>query len=321
MRGPVTTVYEHPEERVVFHEARDYNVAFVLYEALWMLAGRQDVAPLLRYVKDFDKYSDDGKTLHGAYGYRWLHTGVKDQLAIIADRLRRDPLDRRAVLQIWDSRQDLGVNSKDIPCNLTVTFQTDHNGHLDMVVFCRSNDMIWGAYYANAFHFSLLQEYMSRWIGCPVGTYTQISVNYHAYLDILKKVSRIPHSYTHLTRPVTHDPYRGGATAEWKVIPTVLPGMLSDCDVVIGSLLRQADEGFKYDPFVNRKMGYFYDCAKAVLWAHDKWRTLSGSERFTSPIAILQQADQSSDLVQSMTQWIRRRQARWLANLIKEDVG
>ena len=40
---PVTTVYAKPCERVMFWSERDANPAFHLYEALWMLAGRDDV--------------------------------------------------------------------------------------------------------------------------------------------------------------------------------------------------------------------------------------------------------------------------------------
>ena len=44
---PVTTVCERPEERVLFHCERDANPFFHLFEALWMLAGRNDLAYLL----------------------------------------------------------------------------------------------------------------------------------------------------------------------------------------------------------------------------------------------------------------------------------
>src|ERR1041385_2620797 len=64
---PVTTVYTLPCERVLFHPQRDANPFFHLYEALWMIAGRRDLKPLLRYARNMGNYSDDGETLHGAY--------------------------------------------------------------------------------------------------------------------------------------------------------------------------------------------------------------------------------------------------------------
>src|SRR6266699_4467253 len=190
---PVTTVYERPIERVLFWPLRDCNPFFHIYEALWMLAGRNDVAGPSRYAKNMANYSDDSETFHGAYGYRWRHhpdfsvTGAFDQLSPIANTLKQNPDDRRSVLQMWNAYQDLGKLGKDLPCNLTATFQRDAEGKLDLTVFCRSNDIIWGAYGANAVHFSMLLEYMALWIGCPIGNYYQVSVNWHAYTEVLKK--------------------------------------------------------------------------------------------------------------------------------------
>ena len=50
-----------------------------------------------------------------------------------------------------------------------------------MTVCNRSNDMLWGAYGANAVHMSMLQEYMALMIGVEVGVYTQISDSFHVY--------------------------------------------------------------------------------------------------------------------------------------------
>lgn len=157
---PVTVTYERPTERVLFNAARDANPFFHLYEALWMLAGRNDVAPPAYYAKQMEQYSDDGKTLNGAYGYRWRHargrepdgtyaaarSGRVDQLDTIVNHLKADPHSRRAVLQMWNVEDDLlkigegnctctrgpgdghypgcQVNkaSKDVCCNLSVMF-------------------------------------------------------------------------------------------------------------------------------------------------------------------------------------------------------
>lgn len=183
--GPVTTVYRYPLDRVSQSEARDANPFFHLYEALWMLGGRRDVKSVSWYVKRMENYSDDGTFLHGAYGYRWREHFEMDQLEKIARTLRINPEDRRCVLQMWDARVDLGRSLKDLPCNTHVYFLRGHRGELDMTVMCRSNDIIWGAYGANAVHFSVLQEYMASRIGCRPGTFYQVSNNYHAYLETM----------------------------------------------------------------------------------------------------------------------------------------
>lgn len=197
MPCPVTTMYEQPTERVLFNPIRDANPFFHLMESLWMLAGRNDAKWLDRFVGDFSKrFAQENGIQHGAYGYRWRQhfslfpsvdfDNAADQLKICIDLLQANPGDRRVVLQMWDPEIDLGGEAKDIPCNLCVLPRIV-NGKLDITVFCRSNDAVWGAYGANAVHFSILQEYLAGKLGVKVGTYYQISNNFHAYLNTMPK--------------------------------------------------------------------------------------------------------------------------------------
>lgn len=181
LEGTTITEYTHPCERVLMDPDRDANPFFHFFESLWMLSGRRDVLYPSHFNSGFPQFSDDGVNFNAAYGYRWRRHFGRDQLDPIADALRANPGCRRQVLGIWDATHDLGLDSKDIPCNLTVTFQIGIRGNLDMVVFNRSNDLIWGAYGANAVHFSFLLEYMAAKIGVGVGTYTQVSANTHIY--------------------------------------------------------------------------------------------------------------------------------------------
>ena len=70
-KSPVCTVYDNPQERVMFWPERDANPFFHFMEGLWMLAGRNDLEFVKQYNKGMARYSDDGETLHGAYGWRW----------------------------------------------------------------------------------------------------------------------------------------------------------------------------------------------------------------------------------------------------------
>jgi thymidylate synthase len=182
--GVTTITYTHPRERVLFNLARDANPFFHLYESFWMLAGQNDVASLDYYNSNMKNYSDDGKTFNGAYGKRWR---AHSQVEKIIFHLKRNPNSRRAVLQMWNVEDDLLQieTSKDVCCNLSVTFSIQ-NDKLNMVVFNRSNDLIWGALGANAVHFSILQEYIACCLDCDVGTYSQVSANMHVYSDVWK---------------------------------------------------------------------------------------------------------------------------------------
>jgi hypothetical protein len=46
---PVVTTYANPAERVLFSPMRDANPFFHLFEALWMLAGRNDLPWLVQF--------------------------------------------------------------------------------------------------------------------------------------------------------------------------------------------------------------------------------------------------------------------------------
>ena len=222
MPHPVCVSYERPTERVLFNVHRDANPFFHLYEAMWMLAGRNDLKPLQYFVSTFDNFSDDGRTLNGAYGYRWRHAAKEeveydcglgtlieqedtDQLKLLIDHLKTQPGSRRAVLQMWNVEDDLLKidTSKDVCCNLSVCFLiTETNGkkELNMTVFNRSNDLILGLLGANAVHFSFLQEYIAGHLGIAVGRYYQVTNNLHVYLNSCKFDEWLSGSYA-------YDPY------------------------------------------------------------------------------------------------------------------
>lgn len=182
---PVTTVYERPRQRVLFSHKRRANPVFHFLESLWMLAGRNDVGFPATFVKNMKSFTDDGATYHGAYGHRWRRWFGHDQLHWIIEELRRDPDSRRAVLQMWDGAKDpvaVASRGKDVPCNTAIYFDL-RDGRLNMLVSCRSNDVVWGCYGANAVHMSVLQEYIAHALGVPMGVYRQMSNDLHVYLE------------------------------------------------------------------------------------------------------------------------------------------
>jgi hypothetical protein len=199
---PVTTHYANPMLRVLTDPVRDANPFFHLMEALWMIAGRNDVAFVSRFNKRMQSFSDDGLIFHGAYGYRWRHhfdmednEDGTDQINKAIQCLRADPKSRRVVIQMWDPRADFwspeeiavrGSVPKDLPCN-TALYLDARLGKLNMTVTNRSNDIVWGCYGANVVHMSMLQEYIAAQVGLELGWYCQVSNNWHAYRDVWSK--------------------------------------------------------------------------------------------------------------------------------------
>ena len=223
---PVTTVYDHPDERVLFDETRDANPFFHLMESVWMLGGRRDSEFLNFYVRDFkSRYAEPDGHLHGAYGHRWrehfdLVDGAEsavDQLIVVGDMLFSDPTTRRAVLAMWDPISDLAADKKDLPCNTHVYFSSrrdhlDNVNILDMTVCCRSNDIVWGAYGANVVHMSVMHELMAGLSGMRLGIYRQMSNNFHMYLATSKQPDQ------HIS-----DPYRTRAIVPRPMLQGLTP--------------------------------------------------------------------------------------------------
>jgi hypothetical protein len=156
-------------------------------EAMWMLSGREDSAFLDNYIQDFGaRFAIDG-IVPDAYGYRWRYALGFDQLNEIIRQFVQNPNTRQAVLQMWGAgRTDLLAETIR-PCNLTATFRI-RNKKLNMTVFNRSNDLIWGCCGANAVHFPILQEYLATRIGVNIGEYWQVTTNLHLYTDHYQKL-------------------------------------------------------------------------------------------------------------------------------------
>lgn len=290
---PVTTVYDNPRERVLFWPERDANPFFHFFECLWMMHGSNTVEPVAHYVKRMRSFSDDGRTLHGAYGHRWrFHFGGINQPLTIVKALQSNPEDRRNVLTMWDPECDLGRNGKDVPCNTHAYFGRDAEGRLDMTVCCRSNDIIWGAYGANAVHFSFLQEFMAGAIGCEVGRYWQMSNNYHAYratLDPLAEAER--------TLP---DPYIEEVVRPFPIITV-------DPDTWLQDLQMFLEEGV----VLGLREPFFRRVAQPIVMAHEAYKTGSGVDRYETALEIIAQC-RADDWRFACRMWLERRRAKYL---------
>lgn len=312
---PVTTVYEKPAERVLFYAERDANPFFHLVESLWMLNGGNDVETVAAFVGRMRNFSDDGKTFHGAYGYRWRKHFDFDQLPTIIEALRKDPNDRRQVLSMWDTRTDLGRQGKDLPCNLQAIFQITARGNLDMTVTNRSNDIVWGAYGANAVHFSYLHEFMALAVGVPLGRYRQVSANFHAYKDVLKQVEGLADLAADPMMPgaarASHDPYANGEVEPF-------PLMSVDYRQWLAELQLFMSEG----PIIGIRDPFFRRVAAPVILAHAAYKNNKGEAKYTESLRILEGCA-ALDWRRACEEWIGRRraaaEARVRAERAKDD--
>lgn len=293
---PATIWYTQPRERVVFWPERDANPFFHLFESLWMLHGRRDVKFLEQFVSRMASYSDDGKNFHAAYGYRWRKHFKRDQLKEIIEALSNNKECRRQVLGIWDVRADLSKSGKDLPCNVNVTFQVNHNGELDMQVFNRSNDGMLGALGANAVQFSILQEYVAAGIGVPMGGYWQTSSNLHIYIRDFEKYKCLTIHAPDPYRTIQRCPY---VTEEVTTTPII------DCDI------KTWDEDLvmwmKNPKKVGLRSQFFLRVATPMLMSHRAYK--KGDIEGALEIIQSQMLDKS-DWKKASLEWLERRHER-----------
>lgn len=165
-------------ERTIFLSGRRWNPAFAIVEAAWVVSGRNDVKPLKHFIENYDQFSDDGQTLHGAYGYRLRHHFKRDQIEAAINELTTSPASRRVVMTLY-APDDLGFDSKDIPCNTQVSLRRVR-GRLEMTVSNRSNDLWLGVPY-NWFVFRVLQHLIADRLGIACGVQRHVSSYVHLY--------------------------------------------------------------------------------------------------------------------------------------------
>lgn len=169
----------NPRARLSRTEAKG-TLFSCLGECLWYLAGANDLKFISYYLKNYRKYSDDGRTLHGAYGPRLFNTRRQDQVANIIKLLRRKPPSRQAVIQLFDAN-DLAEKHKDVPCTCTLQFMV-RNGRLLMFTNMRSNDAFIGLPH-DIFAFTMLQEIIARTLKIEPGSYSHAVGSLHLYKE------------------------------------------------------------------------------------------------------------------------------------------
>jgi hypothetical protein len=281
--GPVMSIYYRPCERVLFDANRDANPYFHLMEAIWMLAGEKAAEWPVKFNKQIAEYANDDGKYDGAYGYRWRRHFGFDQIQWAVTHLRNDPMSRRCVIGMYDPTQDMNTLSKDVPCN-THLYLDCRGRKLNMTICNRSNDAVWGAYGANAVHFSALMEVIAAGLDIPVGEMRQFSNNLHIYKDI-------PKVWEAVTNPAPRNPYLNHRVQPWPMVKDY-PSFLGECNLFLSRPVEQ----FNYhNPF-------FYYVARPMYLS---WEAYKAGE-MADAISCAQQIE-ASDWSLACVEWLSRR--------------
>lgn len=170
-----------PLERYLFVPKRHNDIAAQFAESMWVLAGRNDIAWLGKYLPRAPLFSDDGETWRGAYGPRLRRWAGVDQIDAVRKVLLADRTSRQAVMTLFDPALDYEP-SKDIPCNNWLGWIIRED-QLHMSAALRSNDVLWGFSGVNAFEWSILHEMLAYWVSAEVGQADYLAMSFHLYSD------------------------------------------------------------------------------------------------------------------------------------------
>jgi thymidylate synthase len=271
------TILERPLERYMFLPRRHNDVFAQFAETIWMLAGRDDVAWLSRYLPRAPDYSDDGKSWRGAYGPRLrLWASDVDQLDKVRRLLSEDRASRRGVMVLFDPARDF-ADSKDIPCNNWLSWIA-RDGKLHLSAAIRSNDAVWGFSGVNAFEWSVLHELMAYWLGLEVGSASFFATSFHLYDHHFERARQIGEGFHGLT-PYDFGINRATFQTRWSDFSAKL-----DQWFALEEQIRCEPNGplFSYgrtsDPLLDSGLALVH-----VFWAHKQW----GIDRLVRELATL----------------------------------
>lgn len=188
-QGPATEIngvllqIKNPRARLSRTE-RKSTLFSCLGEFFWYLADTDKLKYIRYYIPRYDKSSDDGETIYGAYGPRLFSlNGNIDQVQNVIKTLKASPPSRRAVIQLFrgeDLSDNIESRREDLPCTCTMQF-TVRNHQLNMMVMMRSNDAFLGLPH-DVFAFTMLQELIARSLGVEVGRYKHAVGSLHLYI-------------------------------------------------------------------------------------------------------------------------------------------
>jgi len=159
-----------------------------LGEFLWYLSKSDDLEFIEYYLSRYGENSDDGKTVHGAYGPRLFNMeGQINQIQNVIELLSKKQTTRRAVVQLFDHK-DITKHYSDIPCTCTLQFFIRKN-KLHMYVSMRSNDAYLGLPH-DVFSFTMLQEIIARSLKVEIGRYKHSVGSLHLYSENVEQAQR-----------------------------------------------------------------------------------------------------------------------------------
>ena len=177
---------KNPMSNLIVDQDRNWKWDYAEAEWQWYLSGDRNIKKLGelygKIPEIWKRMADDNGDVNSNYGYQWRR---RDQLDKVIELLKSNPKTRQAAISIYDAKE-YDVYWHDTPCTYAVQF-TILNGHLNMCVTMRSNDL-WYGFCNDQYCFSKLQELVATDTGLLIGNYYHFAHNLHLYDNIIEKL-------------------------------------------------------------------------------------------------------------------------------------
>jgi thymidylate synthase len=165
----------NPLDNEITCEYRKWNKKYAEDEWQWYLSGNPNAIEISKKAKIWLNHMDENGNVNSNYGWQWLRN---EQLNKIIDKLKKDKYTRQAVISIYDGKE-IDKYNYDTPCTLAIHFQY-FNNKLNMTVFMRSNDLVYG-FCNDQYCFSNLLKLVSDALEMVPGEYYHFVSNLHIY--------------------------------------------------------------------------------------------------------------------------------------------
>lgn len=195
-----------PQNRHLYLEGRKSNIYACLGEIFWIMAGENNLNPLMTFLLPRSpQFSDDGETWQNGYGPKIYNNGNLEN--VVKSFLMDGKNTRRACMAIWTPQTDTikslaagGIEKpKDVSCNNFIWFWIRDN-KLNMKVGVRSNDVLWGLSAINIPEWTFIQEIVLNILknednetfkDVQLGYYKHSVISLHVYDETVKQAQEL----------------------------------------------------------------------------------------------------------------------------------
>jgi len=189
-----------PTQLDILVPARKFNKNYAIAEWLWYLSGDQkihNISKLASIWSDIQDQFGEVESNYGSYIFPILSKMYISQWDWVIEELVKDNDSRRATLTI-NQPYHKEKNPKDYPCTQYAQFFI-RDGYLDMGVYMRSNDAIFG-FCNDVFTFALFHQLMfnhlrDKGLDIKLGVYNHSAGSFHIYERHFKMMDKILDNY------------------------------------------------------------------------------------------------------------------------------